>query len=236
MLPFLTDDLIVNICAAVDISVVYGVTGMAQAVALTLLRGVSKTLRETARRVVPDADLLKLANAVDASRKKRRARLASYLSTMRLRSAMPHLWDGKHPEEIVTCVAECPCAAKNALRQHIDAFARTRRFELLGRYVSACSGLIVSGLLLGFGSTGYNRGAQLDLLRWFERWLSALEKCSILDAVKDHEALLCRVRTELRMEREENQPGKRKLPISFSSSGSKAMYLRRYVTSVSNDS
>lgn len=228
-LHLLSDDLLVKVCASVELPTVYGGSEVAHAISLTLLRGTSTALRDAANRILPDCDLLKLANAMDASRQKQRARLASYLSTMRLRSAMPHLWDGKHPEEVITSVAECPCAAKNALRHHIDMFARTRQYEMLGRYTSACAGLVVSGLLLGFGSAGCNRGAQLELLGWFERWLSALERCTILDAVKDHEALLDRVISELRVKRRENSSGKRKLPVSFSSPGSKAAYLKRLI-------
>lgn len=216
MLELLTDDLLVAVCCLVQVKTIDLGMHLRYLLPLVAIRGVSRGLRATVRRLVTDVDLLKLADAMDASRSKMRTSLISYCGTLRLRCALPSLWDGKHPASMVKCVAECPCAAKNALTLHINTLLMTRQYELLGRYTAASMKLVCAGLALAFSWTSHNRGAQLNLLEYMEPWLGAKERCTLLDAVSDHEHLLRRVSEALRV-KTPLPMGRPLAPLSFSS-------------------
>ena len=226
MLHELDGDLISRICMLVELPVMYDAE-RDHMLTLGVLGQVCSDLYLVYKQRTNAQNLLVLAAAMDASKQNRRLRLNSYFKTMRLRCALSGLWNGIHPHEMVVCVAECPNAARKGLKANINAYVAKREYELLGRYINACTGLVVTGLMFAFSNTGHNRGAQLDLLGWFERWLGSTERCALLNAVSDHEVLLERVAQELRVKHTGVSPFKRKLPISFSSPNARVEYAKR---------
>ena len=193
---------------------------------LALLRQVSYSLKNSIDQSVDGQEWIEAADSFFKQQTIHRRKLQIYLRSLRIKSALPHLWTG-HPLLIYELIAEFPNMARQTMHESLSHYAYTRQFHLLERYSKHATELLIDGLLHGFGKAAHNRGEQLQLLRWGAKWLSPGQKKSLMKAVSDHPHLLERVAESFYLRVPSSQ--KRKLPLSFSSLNSKRSFLKQHI-------